>query len=73
MGAYVVNYPVRPGQSKKKRGLGGQRADLGVERRAAFYSQLKSKVGNIIAKATALLIHHIDGGGLLQKVKAVSY
>ena len=31
-------------------------------RRAAFYSQLKSKVGNILAKATALRINlNIDG------------
>ena len=31
-------------------------------RRAAFYSQLKSKVGNILAKAAALRIHlNIDG------------
>ena len=57
MGAYVVNYPVRPGHLKKKKWVGGQRADLGVERCAAFYSQLKSKVGNIIAKATLLLIN----------------
>ena len=31
--------------------------DLFYFRRAAFYSQLKSKVGNILAKATALHIN----------------
>ena len=38
-------------------------------RRAAFYSQLKSKVGNILAKATALPINlNTDGAPIASRV-----
>jgi hypothetical protein len=38
-------------------------------RRAAFYSKLKSKVGNILAKATALRINlNIDGAPIASHV-----
>jgi len=52
-----------PGDSEEKR-----YQDQFRVRRTAFYAQLKSKVGNILAKATALRINrNIDGAAIASR------
>ena len=46
-----------------------QPAEITIFNRLTFYSQLKSKVGNILAKATALRINlNIDGAPIASHV-----